>query len=611
MADKDDAAAETKEKDDLFGKKYQPKWFAEDFMGRYFAGISHAFILTGPGTSDYTTQHNMSLRTALEKGLKKWETVVFFDRARGITFSKESPNSEKEFKARLKITDMPQVAGQTPDPEAWLRPYREPAAAVAAMDQLLRQKDDRDRLCAFVVDMAEFIAPDADLAAMPQTERQVLAMLERWGRDPIVQGTGNIILLICRNVQDLHSRLRAASAKYETVEIPIPNRAERRDYIIQLRTRLAKNPYGDGLNDDKVADHTAGLTRIHIEDVFLKAQEVGTLGLDLIKKRKEDIIRSEYGDVVQILEPRGGYPTLGGYTHLKDPLTKRITAPLRDGKQADWGGIIFVGPPGTGKTHLAEVIAYEAGVNAIELRISKLLSKWVGESDKNLAKALSLIDSMVPCVVFIDELDVALPNRAGGDNDSGVSNRILAALMPFMADPKRRGRVVWVGATNRIDKVDAALKRVGRFDRIIPILAPMAEDRMSILKVMLSGAHCPLPECDADWPHKVKDATLKDVADKTEGWVGADLLLIVKKAHEVVKDTADATFDTGFTEALKVIRTSASARANVEFQSLIATLDCNDVSLLPKALTDGFEQATAEARVKELQSEFRGARRDN
>jgi transitional endoplasmic reticulum ATPase len=599
------------EQSDLFAKRYQPKWFTEDFLDRYYAGIAHAFILHGPGTTDYATQHNMSMRTALEKGLKKWACVVFYDRARGLTFSKEAPDAADTFRSRLGITPPPLVAGATQqDPDAWLRPYREPAAAIAALDTLLRMRDDRDRLCAFVVDMAEFIAPDADLASMPQTERQVLATLERWGRDSVISTTGNIVVLMCRNVVDLHSRLRSASAKYEQVEVPIPNRAERKNYVEQLRARVSDNPYGDDLNDDKVADHTAGLSRVHIEDVFLKAMQTKVLTLDLIKKRKEDIIRSEYGDVVQILEPRGGFESLGGYAHLKEPLTKRITDPLRKGKSADWGGIILVGPPGTGKTHLAEVIANEAGVNAIELRISKLLSKWVGESDKNLAKALSLIDSMVPCVVFIDELDVALPNRAGGDNDSGVSNRILAALMPFMADPKRRGRVVWVGATNRIDKVDAALKRVGRFDRIIPMLAPTAEDRESVLKVMMSGERCPLPECDQPWPHKVKDATYKEVAKKTEMWVGADLLLIVKKAHEVAKDK-DVAFDTAFTEALTDIRVSVSARMNVEFQSLIAQLDCNDVSLLPKATVEGFKEAEAQARVKELEPSFRSARRDN
>ena len=130
-------------------------------------------------------------------------------------------------------------------------------------------------------------------------------------------------------------------------------------------------------------------------------------------------------------------------------------------------GILFTGPMGTGKTFVAEAFAKECGLTTIKLK--NFRSKWVGATEGNLEKILTVIKAIGQVVVIIDEGDRAFGNT-DGEGDGGTSSRVIARIKEFMSDTSNRGRILFLVMTNRPDKLDVDLKRAGRLDRKIPFL---------------------------------------------------------------------------------------------------------------------------------------------
>jgi SpoVK/Ycf46/Vps4 family AAA+-type ATPase len=135
-------------------------------------------------------------------------------------------------------------------------------------------------------------------------------------------------------------------------------------------------------------------------------------------------------------------------------------------------GILFTGPMGTGKTFVCEAFAKECGLTAVKLK--NFRSKWVGATEANLEKILSVVKAMGQVIVIIDEGDRSF--GSGGEGDEGTSSRVVARLKQFMSDTENRGRVLFVLMTNRPDKLDIDIKRAGRLDRKIPLFYPQDED---------------------------------------------------------------------------------------------------------------------------------------
>src|SRR5205085_8522286 len=141
-------------------------------------------------------------------------------------------------------------------------------------------------------------------------------------------------------------------------------------------------------------------------------------------------------------------------------------------------GILFTGPMGTGKTFVAETFAKECGLTTIKLK--NFRSKWVGATEGNLEKILSVIKAIGQVIVIVDEGDRAFGNT-DGDGDGGTSSRVIARIKEFMSDTSNRGRVLFVVMTNRPDKLDIDLKRAGRLDRKIPFLYPQTEPEVAAI----------------------------------------------------------------------------------------------------------------------------------
>ena len=179
-------------------------------------------------------------------------------------------------------------------------------------------------------------------------------------------------------------------------------------------------------------------------------------------------------------------------------------------------GVLLYGAPGTGKTLLAKAVASESDANFILLNGPEIMSKFYGESEKKIRDIFEEAEKTAPAIIFIDEIDAIAPKREEVVGE--VERRVVSQMLTMMDGLKTRGKVIVIGATNRINAIDPALRRPGRFDREIEISVPGKNGRESILKIHTRGM--PL----------YKDVIIKDLAAITHGFVGADLEALTKEA---------------------------------------------------------------------------------
>ncbi len=216
------------------------------------------------------------------------------------------------------------------------------------------------------------------------------------------------------------------------------------------------------------------------------------------------------------------YEDIGGLGDAVTRVREMIELPLRHpelfkrlGVEAP-KGVLLHGPPGTGKTLLAKAIANETNSNFFTIGGPEIMSKYHGESEERLRNVFQEAERNAPSIIFIDEIDSIAPKREEVSNE--VERRIVAQLLSLMDGMTSRGKVVVIAATNRINAIDPALRRPGRFDREIEIGVPNKEGRLEILQIHTRGM--PLD----------KDVDLQKLADISHGFVGADLHALAREA---------------------------------------------------------------------------------
>ncbi|MDD4483831.1 MAG: CDC48 family AAA ATPase, partial [Methanoregula sp.] len=219
---------------------------------------------------------------------------------------------------------------------------------------------------------------------------------------------------------------------------------------------------------------------------------------------------------------RFSYEDIGGLKDELQRLRETIELPLRHPELFQKlgieppKGVLLYGPPGTGKTLIAKAVASESGAHFISIAGPEVISKYYGESEQRLREVFEEARENAPSIVFIDELDSIAPRREEVTGE--VERRVVAQLLTMMDGLEERGQVVVIGATNRVDAIDAALRRPGRFDREIEIGVPGEPDRIEILKIHTRGM--PLAE----------DVSLDILSQQTHGFVGADLAALAREA---------------------------------------------------------------------------------
>ena len=271
--------------------------------------------------------------------------------------------------------------------------------------------------------------------------------------------------------------------------------------------------------------------------------------------------------------PRVTYEDIGGLSEEIKRVREMIELPMKHPELFQRlgieppKGVLLHGPPGTGKTLLAKAVANESGVNFVSIAGPEIMSKFYGESEQRIREIFQQSEEKAPSIIFIDELDSIAVKREEVTGE--VERRVVAQLLALMDGLKSRGKVIVIGATNRPNALDPALRRPGRFDREIELGVPDRNGRYEVLLIHTRGM--PLGE----------DVDLKEYAAKTHGFVGADISALTKEAamHTLRKVLPNIDFDKpltpeilsklivskeNFDEALKITEPSAMREVLLE-----------------------------------------------
>ena len=245
-------------------------------------------------------------------------------------------------------------------------------------------------------------------------------------------------------------------------------------------------------------------------------------GIVLINEETQIKVNEEAAAQGEGAAPSISYEDIGGLRDELQNVREMIELPLKHPELFDRlgidppKGVLLYGPPGTGKTMIARAVANEAGAQFYTINGPEIMSKFYGQSEENLRKTFEEAEKNAPAIVFIDEMDAIAPKR---DEVQGeVERRVVSQMLTLMDGLKGRGKLIVIGATNRVDSVDEALRRPGRFDREIEIGVPDKEGRLEIL--MIQTRNMP----------KDEDVDLEELANMTYGFVGADVMALAREA---------------------------------------------------------------------------------
>ena len=320
----------------------------------------------------------------------------------------------------------------------------------------------------------------------------------------------------------------------------------------------------------------------------------------IITENTEVILSNKAVEVSEENIPEVTYEDIGGLTDEVKKIREMVEVPLKHPEVFERlgieppKGVLLHGPPGTGKTLLAKAVANESEANFLLLNGPEIMSKFYGESEKRLRDLFEEAEKNAPSIIFIDEIDAIAPKREEVTGE--VERRVVSQLLTMMDGLQSRGKVVVIGATNRPNSIDQALRRPGRFDREIELRAPDKHGRLQILKICTRGM--PL----------MKDVVLDELASVTHGFVGADINALAKEAamivlrrilpkigdlkedeeipENVLKELKVSHKD--FTDALKVVRPSAMREVLVETPN-ISWNDVGGLDLVKQELKEAVE----------------------
>lgn len=366
---------------------------------------------------------------------------------------------------------------------------------------------------------------------------QLLALLDG------MEERGRVIVIGATNLPHLlDPALRRPGRFDREIEIGVPDN-QGRLAILEIHTRGM--PLDDSVGLKALADTTHGFVGADLEALCREAAlaalrrviphidfQMQEIPFDLLLELKvtmedflaamKDVEPSAIREVfVEI--PKVSWGEVGDLEDVKQALIEAVEWPLKHPKLMSHAGakpltgILLYGPPGTGKTLLAKALATESGVNFISIKGPALLSKYVGESEKAVRDVFRKARQAAPSILFFDEIDAVAPRRTG-DGDSRVTERVVSQILTEMDGMEDLKGVLVLAATNRLDMVDPALLRPGRFDLLLCVPLPGPQQREEIFRIHTRGR--PLAD----------DVNIEKLVPMTEGKSGADIELICRQA---------------------------------------------------------------------------------
>jgi transitional endoplasmic reticulum ATPase len=393
------------------------------------------------------------------------------------------------------------------------------------------------------LDEVESIAPKREeMGAEKQVERRVVAQLLALMDG--LESRGQVIVIAATNIPNtIDPALRRPGRFDREISISIPDKHARLE-ILQIHTRGM--PLVADVALEKLAEITHGFVGADLEalareaamsalrkilpkidfeiadipyETLMKLEVTMDNFLEAMKEVEPSAIREVFVEV-----PDVKWEDVGGLDNIKEELKEAVEWPLKYAdvfKKANTNpskGILLYGPPGTGKTLLAKAVANESGVNFISIKGPELISRYIGESERGVREVFKKAKQAAPTILFMDEIDSLVPRRGSSSTDAHVTERVISQFLTEMDGIEELKGVMVLAATNRIDLIDPAILRSGRFDLLFEVPVPDEKTRGKIFRIHTKNK--PLG----------KDIDLKELAKRTEGETGSDIEFICRKA---------------------------------------------------------------------------------
>jgi transitional endoplasmic reticulum ATPase len=314
-----------------------------------------------------------------------------------------------------------------------------------------------------------------------------------------------------------------------TVALP-QNLRVRGDITPMVRDRLSGRPVTTG-QTIPISFGFGGMSTVSGQQIPVKIADTDPDGTVVVSNDTEIQVSEQPAEEIAAGAPAGeagdstpnvAYEDIGGLDRELEQVREMIELPMRHPELFQQlgieppKGVLLHGPPGTGKTLIAKAVANEIDAHFQTISGPEIMSKYYGESEEKLREVFDEAEENAPAIVFIDEIDSIAPKR--GETQGDVERRVVAQLLSLMDGLEERGDVTVIAATNRVDAIDPALRRGGRFDREIEIGVPDKDGRKEILQVHTRGM--PLAE----------EIDIDAFAESTHGFVGADIESLAKEA---------------------------------------------------------------------------------
>ena len=391
------------------------------------------------------------------------------------------------------------------------------------------------------IDEIDSIAPKRDEVSGELEKRIVSQLLTLMDG---MKSRGKVVVIAATNRPDsIDPALRRPGRFDREIEIGIPDDEGRFD-ILSIHTRgmpidekvdlkqISKTTHGFVGADLEVLSKEAAMKSLRriLPEIDYDEEKISSEILEKIQITSDDF-RDALKEVspsalreVQVQVPNVSWDDVGGLDALKEELREAVEWPIKYKEAYDYAdvespkGILLHGPPGTGKTLIAKALAKMTDSNFISIKGPELLSKWVGESEKGVREIFRKARQASPCIIFLDEVDALVPRRGSGGSDSHVTENVVSQILTEIDGLEELNNVLIIGATNRLDIVDEALLRPGRFDRIIKVPNPDDEGRQHIFEI-----HTKNKPLDSD-------VKISEIVKLTDNFSGAEIAAVANRA---------------------------------------------------------------------------------
>lgn len=551
------------------GRTTFPGWFpswAVQLAELCFSGTTSVFLLHG-GTNDLMARgesaedgYGTIPEFLAEQLFGRWDLVLHYDLGRGLRAF--AGRNEKRLQKMVALANerIADLAGVKNDP----------GLVLALLDRFVRSNiiaaTKQPVSLAVLIDQASFLFPAGEPGRTSFAAGAMLVTLLNWAKSPHIKTLPMAFVLLDEKRSDLSERL-TGSPHVAGIEVPLPPEAERERFIRHTLGPGDSARFSD-FDAPTLAHLTAGISLIDLAVLVKYAMETEQrLDAKLLRDLKKRLIEKQAQGLLEFIEPRWTLEMLIGHEAAKARLRQDAQL-LKQGKLASLPmGYLLCGPVGTGKTFLAQCAAGEIGIPCAILR--NFRSKYVGETEGNLERVLSVLRAMGPVMVVVDEADAALGSREA-EGDSGTSSRVFGMIATQMGDTRYRGSILWMLLTARPDLLPIDLKRQGRAEVHIPLFYPSDEGEIRKMFVALAGKmQSQLAPEDIPPIPQLGNLSGADI----EGLVGRALRLSLLAGSDTITREALA-------EAVAQFLPSTQG-VEKEMQEVAAILECTDRQFLP------------------------------